>query len=561
MLLEIKEKLKKELEIVFSKLKIDAEVIFENPKELSLGDIAIPCFKYAQILKENPNIIASKIKENFSSPLVEKIEVNNGYLNLFLNKKNITFEVLNKIIKEDSKFGNKKIGLNKNILIDYSSPNIAKPFSVGHLRSTVIGHSLKMIHEKLGYKTYGLNYLGDYGTQFGKIICAYKMWGINKDIPPIDALRDLYIRFHKEAIDNPELEEEARNWFRKLEEKDEEALKIWKWCRDISLENFMKTYKLLGINDFDSYDGEAFFADKMHLAIEELEKKNLLEVDDGATLVRLGDDLPPALIKRSDGASLYLTRDLAAILYRKEKYNFDEILYVVGNEQTLSFKQLKKIIDKMGYSWFNDIHHISFGMILLDGKRMSSRSGKTTDLYGVLLEAIDLAKEYIKTKNPNLDDIDEVSRKIGVGAVIFNDLKNHRTKDVEFNLDEILKFEGETGPYIQYTYARINSMLENINNIKISMNNINISEYIWNIIIRLISFDEVLINSKVNYDPSLLAKYIIDLAQDYNKFYANEKIIVNNKEETEFKLRLSKATSIVLKEGMKLLGIEMPIRM
>ncbi|MDD4035802.1 MAG: arginine--tRNA ligase [Bacilli bacterium] len=561
MILEIKEQLKKELEAVLTKLNIAAEVIIENPKEQSLGDVAVPCFRYAQILKENPNIIATKIKENFSSDLIEKAEVKNGYLNLFLNKKNITSQVLKKVIEENNNFGNQKIGLNKNIVIDYSSPNIAKPFGVGHLRSTVIGNSIKKIFEKLGYNTYGINYLGDYGTQFGKIICAYKMWGIKDDVPPIEALRDLYVRFHKEAQTNPELEEKGREWFKKLEDKDEEALKIWEWCREVSLKNFMETYKLLGIEDFDSYDGEAFFADKMASVIEELNNKKLLEIDNGATLVRLGDDLPPALIKRSDGASLYITRDLAAVLYRKKKYNFDEIIYVVGNEQTLSFKQLKKVIDKMGYSWFNDIYHISFGMILQDGKRMSTRSGKTIDLHSVLLEAIGLAKEYIETKNPNIDNIDETSRKIGVGAVIFNDLKNYRTKDIDFNLDEILKFEGETAPYIQYTYARINSMLENINNIDINMNNININEYIWNIIIRLISFDEVLVNSRINYDPSLLAKYIIDLAQGYNKFYANEKIIVENNEETEFKLKLSKATSIVLKEGMRILGIEMPIRM
>jgi len=563
MILKIKEEITNVVQNIFNKLNINDPVILERPKERSMGDFAIPCFNCAKSLKKNPNEIAKSINEYIKSDLIEKNEVIGGYINIFLNKNIIIHRVIEKVISEKENYANLTIGVGKTVVLDYSHPNIAKPFGVGHLRSTVIGNSIRKILDKLGFKTIGINYLGDYGTQFGKIIYAYKKWGNDEQIKknPIEELRKLYVKFHEQVIISPEIEEEGRKYFKKLEEKDSETLQLWQWIRDESLKEFMDTYNLLGITNFDTYEGEASIANKIEPVIKELEEKGLLEEDDGARIIRLGNDMTPALITRNDGASLYMTRDLAAIFYRKNKYKFDEILYVVGNEQTLHFKQLKKITEIMNYKWFNSIHHINFGLILQEGKKMSTRKGKTVNLNEILNESIELAKQYITQKNPNLENKEDVSRKIGVGAVIFNDLKNYRIYDVEFNLDEILKFEGETAPYIQYAYARINSMIDNIKNIEININNIKINEYIWNIVMRLLIFEEILIQAKNNYDPSLVAKYIIDLAQDYNKFYANEKIINDNEENSEFKLKLSKATSIVLKEGMRLLGIEMPSRM
>jgi arginyl-tRNA synthetase len=563
MISEIKKSILTDINDVFTKLNINEPVILEKPKDRKLADYSIPCFSYAKVMHMNPNEVANKINENIESEIIEKTEIVNGYLNLFLNKKNVTQKVIKQILNNNEHYGDLALGNGKTIVIDYSAPNIAKPFGVGHLRSTVIGNSLKKIYNKLGYGTIGINYIGDYGTQFGKLLYAYKTWGNENEVKsnPIEELRKLYVKFHEEARLNPALEDEGRKYFKKIEDKDNEALALWQWIRDESLKEFMKTYKLLDINDFDSYEGEAFYADKTEPVINELKAKELLEKDEGAMIVKLGDDIAPALITKSDGTSLYITRELASIFDRKNRYHFDQILYVVGNEQTLHFNQVKRLITKMGYTWASDIHHINFGMILQDGKKMSTRNGKTVNLHEVLEESISLANKYIAEKNPDLENKEETSKIIGVGAVIFNDLKNYRTGDVEFNLDDILKFEGETGPYIQYTYVRINSMLENMKNIDININNICINEYIWNIIMKLLVFEEVLIQAGANYDPSQIAKYMLDLAQDYNKFYANERIITESLEESEFKLQLSKATALLLKEGMSLLGIKMPIKM
>ncbi len=563
MILEVKNEIQNIIQDIFNRLNIKDVVVLERPKERLMGDFAIPCFSYAKYLKKDPNEIAKDIAMHIKSDYIEKIEVIGAYVNIFLNKSKITEEVITKIIADKANYGSLSIGKDKTVVLDYSHPNIAKPFGVGHLRSTVIGNSIRKILDKLGYKTIGINYLGDYGTQFGKIIYAYKTWGDLDQIEknPIEELRKLYVKFHDEVERNPIIEEEGRKYFKKLEEKDPEVLNLWQWIRDISLNSFMETYNLLGITDFDTYEGEASIIDQIEPVIKELEKKGLLEEDEGAKIIKLEDTASPVLIMKNDGTSLYMTRDLAAVFHRANKYNFDEILYVVGNEQTLHFNQLKKVVKLMGYEWFDKINHISFGLILQDGKKMSTRRGKSIRLNEILEEAITLANKYITDKNPKLDNKDEVSRKVGVGAVIFNDLKNYRTSDVEFNFDEILRFEGETSPYIQYTFVRINSLMENIENIESNINNVNISEYIWNIIMKLLMFDEVLLQTKNNYDPSLLAKYVIDLAQDYNKFYGHEKIISDNEEEMQFKLKVSLVTSIVLKEGMRLLGVEMPSRM
>lgn len=536
-------------------------IIIENPKARTMADYAVPCFTFSKVMHKSPLEIASFIKENINQEHYEKIEVVNGYLNIFLKKKEVAKEVLENIQKEQQNYGSNTQGQGKTIIIDYSAPNIAKPFGIGHLRSTVIGASLKKICQKNGYKVIGINHLGDWGTQFGKLIYAYKTWGNEQIVKqnPIEELKKLYVKFHEEAETNPQLDEEGRKWFKKLEDQDSEAITLWQWFREESLKEFEQTYELLGIEPFDSYAGESFYNDKMQAIIDELEQKKLLTISEGASIVDLGANMPPALIKRSDGATLYITRDLAAVCYRKQEYQFNEALYIVGNEQTLHFNQLKEVLKKMGYDWAQNIHHINFGMMLQDGKKMSTRKGKSVKLHDVLIEAITLAKEYIKDRN--LNNQDQISTQIGVGAVIFNDLKNYRTNDIEFNLEEIIRFEGETGPYLQYTHARINSLLEKKQNRNINYDNINIDEYKWNIIFRLYGFSDIIKKAKQTYDPSLLAKYLLALASDFNRLYASEKIIDDDEEKTEFRLQISQAVAIVLKEGMRLLNIEAPNRM
>ena len=535
-------------------LNVDPSSIkIEYPKDRSLGDYAVPCFQFAKELHRNPIDIANELKEK----LPYEINVVNGYLNIFMNKNNVSKETIIKILDEKENYGNNSYGKNKNLVIEYSSPNIAKPFGMGHLRSTVIGQALNNISKKCGYNVTSINYLGDYGTQFGKLIYAYKTWGNEEALKesPLDELKRVYVKFHEESEKDPSLDDEGRAWFKKLEDNDEEALSYWKYFKEVSIKEFNKTYDLLNINSFDSYEGEAYYKDKMQPVVDELEEKGLLKISEGATIVEL-DGITPALIKRSDGASLYITRDIAALLDRKRRYNFDEILYVVGNEQSLHFEQVKQIINKMGYSFADTVKHIGFGMLLLNGKKMSTRHGKSIILQDVLDEAISLAKKYILEKNPNIDNINEVSKKIGVGAVIFNDLKNYRINDIEFNLEDTLRFEGNTGPYLQYTYARINSLLSNKQNIDIEYDKVDINSDVWNLVWDLNKYEENIISAKENNDPSIIAKYLLDLAADFNKFYGHERIIDEDKNYTEFKLNLSEAVAIVIKDGLKLLNID-----
>lgn len=529
------------------------DIKIEYPKDRNMGDYAIPCFQFSKTLHKSPIEIANYLKDNLNY----NANVVNGYLNIFMDKLEITKDVINTIINQKDAYGNNCYGKGKNLVIEYSSPNVAKPFGMGHLRSTVIGQALNNISKKCGYNVTSINYLGDYGTQFGKLIYAYKAWGSEDALKesPLDELKRVYVKFHEESEKDPSLDDEGRKWFKKLEENDEEALSYWKYFRDISIKEFEKTYDLLKINKFDSYEGEAFYKDKMQPVIDELENKNLLKLSEGATIVEL-DGITPALIKRSDGASLYITRDIAALFDRKNRYNFDEILYVVGNEQSLHFEQIKQIITKMGYDFADSVKHIGFGMLLLNGKKMSTRHGKSVILKDVLDESIELAKKYILEKNPNIDNINEVSEKIGVGAVIFNDLKNYRINDIEFNIEDTLRFEGNTGPYLQYTYARINSLLSNKQNIEVSYDNIEIDENKWNLIWSLSKYEENIIAAKQNNDPSIIAKYLLDLAADFNKFYAHEKIVDENQNYCEFKLSICEAVAIVIKNGLGLLNID-----
>ena len=542
----MKEKIVEEIYNILNKEVEPTDIIVEKPKDRKLGDYSIPCFSLAKKLRKNPNIIAEEISKKLSL----KSEVLNGYLNVFIDKNSFTKELLEKISIEKENYGSNKSGEGKTIVIDYSSPNIAKPFGVGHLRSTVIGESLRRICLMNGYNVVGINHLGDWGTQFGKLIYAYKTWGNEEALneSPLDKIKRIYVKFHEEEAKDSSITDEGRKWFKALEDGNEEAVSLWKRCTEVSLKEFNKTYKLLGVDKFDSYAGESFYNDKMDSVVEELEQKHLLEVDDGASIVRL-DNMPPALIKRSDGATLYITRDLAALFYRKKTYNFTEALYCVGNEQTLHFNQLNAVVEKMGYDF--RATHIGFGMVLQDGKKMSTRHGKSVKLQDVLEEAIELAGKYIEEKNPNLENKKEVAEKVGVGAVIFNDLKNYRTSDIEFNLEEILKFEGNTGPYIQYTYARINSLLKNKEIKEIDYTNLDIDEYIWNIVLDLYNYFDIISRAKKEYDPSIIAKYLIDLAQDFNKFYANHRV-----GDDSFKLKLCESVGIVVKSGMRLLDVE-----
>ncbi|MFD2445181.1 arginine--tRNA ligase [Bacillus sp. CGMCC 1.16607] len=550
-------------EILQSELDISTiEKLIEKPKKADFGDYAFPCFQLAKTRKQAPHLIAKQISKEIQSPYIEKAESVGGYVNVFLNKKIVTQNVLNTIITQQHDYGSSSIGENKVVTIDLSSPNIAKPFSMGHLRSTVIGNAMSHIFQKCGYETIKINHLGDWGTQFGKLITAYKKWGVEEKVKanPIKELLTLYIKFHDEASNDPTLEDAGRAWFKKLEDGDEEALALWSWFREESLKEFSKIYQLLQV-DFDSFAGEAFYNDKMDAVVQMLENQGLLMESDQAQVVDLTEEnLPPCLIKKSDGATLYATRDLAAALYRKNNYQFEQSLYVVGNEQSLHFKQLKSVLRKMDYVWADNLHHIPFGMMLKDGKKMSTRKGKVILLEEVLAESISLALKNIEAKNPSLQNKEEVSKQVGVGAVIFHDLKNFRMNDIEFSLEDMLRFEGETGPYIQYTNARACSILRKGNwDGDASQLDFENSAH-WEIISILKDFSEVILTSLNKFDPSQIAKYAIDLSRAFNQYYSEVRILEDNAKK-QARLALVYSVTIVLQESLRLLGIEAPQEM
>ncbi|WP_442597715.1 arginine--tRNA ligase [Neobacillus sp. D3-1R] len=543
--------------------KATIEQLIEKPKIADFGDYAFPCFQLAKIRKQAPPLIAKQISDSITSPLIQKAEAVGGYVNVFLNKQMVTQHVLEAVLSQKQNYGSLSIGENKVVTIDMSSPNIAKPFSMGHLRSTVIGNALALIFQKCGYQTVKINHLGDWGTQFGKLITAYKKWGNEESVKkePIKELLSLYVKFHDEAEKDHTLEEDGRAWFKKLEDGHDEALSLWRWFRDESLKEFSKIYELLKV-DFDSYNGEAFYNDKMGMVVEMLEENGLLVESDQAQVVPLEEqNLPPCLIKKSDGATLYATRDLAAAFYRKNNYQFDQALYVVGNEQSLHFNQLKAVLAKMDFEWSDTLHHIPFGMMLKDGKKMSTRKGKVILLEEVLTESISLAMKNIEAKNPSLTNKEEVSKQVGVGAVIFHDLKNFRMNDIEFSLEDMLRFEGETGPYIQYTNARANSLLRKGNWNETGTISIHFEgKAHWEIISLLRDFSEVISNSMKKFDPSQIAKYAIDLSRAFNQYYGEVRILEEN-EELQARLALVSAVTIVLQESLRLLGLDAPNEM
>ncbi|MCR8660101.1 arginine--tRNA ligase [Paenibacillus endoradicis] len=538
----------------------EVETLLEKPKNSEMGDIAFPCFTLAKKLRKAPQRIASELAEKLQAEEIQEINVVGGYVNIFLNQEKLTNHVLHAIMNNKDQYGSSP-SRKENVVIDYSSPNIAKPFSMGHLRSTVIGHALANIAEKSGYTAVRINHLGDWGTQFGKLIVAYRLWGNKEAIEasPIQELLKIYVKFHDMAETDESLNEQARAAFKSLEDGESEALALWKWFRDASLTEFETIYQILGIT-FDSYTGEAFYNDKMKPIVAELQEKNLLTLSDGAYVVEMDDQMPPCLITKTDGATLYATRDLAAAVYRHNEYNAVKTFYVVGNEQSLHFKQLFNVLNKMGYEWANELQHVPFGMMLKDGKKMSTRKGKVVLLADVLAEAVDTAMLNIEAKNPNLEQKALVAKQVGVGAVIFNDLKNDRMNDIEFSLEQMMNFEGETGPYVQYTYARISSILEKGNYKDQSLDFTALGEYAWPIIVMLEQFPLTVQKAFLLADPSQIAKFSLHLARAFNKYYAHTKVL-NDDEYQQMKLAFVHCVAIILKESLRMLGISAPNKM
>lgn len=554
---------------------INKEKILENigvPKDTSNGDYAFPCFILAKELKKSPVAIAEEIKEKISQNLenikeISEVSAVNGFLNFKLNKNQITQEVIDEFDTEKENFGSQKQEKPQNIVIDYSAPNIAKPFHIGHLRSTVIGQALYNIYKYLGYNVTSINHLGDYGTQFGKLIEGYKRWGAEYDIEnnPIDELMQIYVRINNLCKEDESVLEECRNNFKKLEDGDPYCVEIWKKFRELSLKEFDKVYDILGVK-FDSLNGEAFYSDKMPEIIDILKKAGKLEESEGAQVVNLGDDMPPCLIIKSNGSTTYATRDLAAIMYRARTYDYDKAIYVTSYEQILHFKQVFATAKYLGLDekYTNGLVHVPFGMILLKTGKMSTREGKVIKLEDLLNEAIEKSKEIIEKKNPELENKEDVAKKVGVGAIIFNDLSNSRIKDEIFDWDIMLNFNGETGPYVQYTTVRAKSVLEkagyipNIKEVNVEKLNDKDSQKIIN---QLYNFNSILKNVTEKEEPSILARYLVDLAQNFSSFYNNCHIITEDKEMQDARLYITYMVKTVLEKGLNLLGIQVPEKM
>ena len=545
---------------------LDQETILnllEQPKSSDLGDIAFPAFSLAKIERKAPQAIAADIAEKIDASHFEKVVATGPYVNFFLDKSQISDQVIKSVIQAGADYGQQEEGQGANVTIDLSSPNIAKPFSVGHLRSTVIGDAISNIYKKMGYNTIKINHLGDWGKQFGLLMVAYKKWGSKEAVEanPIDELLKLYVRINAEIENDPALDDEGRLWFKKLEDGDPEATELWQWFRDESLVEFNRIYKLLGV-EFDSLNGEAFYNDKMDEAVQILEEKGLLKESKGASIVELDDvNLPPAMIKKSDGATLYITRDIATAIYRARTYNFVKNIYAVGQEQSNHFRQLKAVLKKMGFDWSDDMVHVDFGLVTKNRQKLSTRKGNIILLEPTLQEAISRAKAQIEEKNPELENKEEVAHAVGVGAVKFYDLKTDRRNGYDFDLEAMVSFEGETGPYVQYAYARIQSILRKANFTPSADATYSLSDpESWEIIKLLQDFSRVVKRAAENYDPSLIAKYAINLAQAFNKYYAHTRIL-DESSERESRLALSYSTAVVLKEALRLLGVDAPDKM
>ncbi len=547
----------------------DIMAMIELPPDKKMGDFALPCFRLAKTLRKGPPMIASALKEKCACTEIERIEVVGGYLNIFLSRSCLAKSIVEAVLEKPGRWGSSDVGEGKTVCLDYSSINIAKRFHIGHLSTTMIGHSLKRIYDFNGYKTVGINHLGDWGSQFGKMVAAYKLWGNREEVERggVQAMVDLYVKFHAEAEKDPSLDDLGRAWFKKIEDGDAEALEIFSWFKAVTLKDTQRVYDLLGVS-FDSYNGEAFYNDKMDPVVEELREKGLLVESQGAQVVNLDDyNMPPALVLRSDGATLYITRDLAAAFYRHNEYNFDKCLYVVAYQQNLHFKQLFKILELMGHGeWSKGMEHVSFGMVSYEGRALSTREGYVVYLEDLLNKAIEKAREIIEEKSPNLENKDEVARQVGVGAVVYFDLHNERIKDIDFCWDRALSFEGETGPYVQYSHARCCSVLRKAEAAGMSMENADFSsmtdDEALDVLMLIARFPEIVSKAMEINEPYLITRHTTSLAQAYNKYYFEHRIMdENDAAGTAARLKLTAAVRDVIKTGLYLIGVEAPERM
>lgn len=540
--------------------------LIEIPPNKDMGDYAFPCFKLAKVFRKAPNMIAADLAENIEAKGdIAKVMPMGGYVNFFVNKSQLATNVINDVLTQKDAYGKSNLGEGKTVVIDFSSPNIAKPFHIGHIRTTVIGNALYKIYDSQGYDTVRINHLGDYGTQFGKLIVAFKLWGDKDAVEanPIPELLKLYIRFHDEAEEKPEMEDEARAWFTKLENGDPEAKELWQWFRDESLKEFARVYDLLDI-EFDSYNGESFYSDKMDSVIETIKEKGLLKESKGTNVVELEEyNMPPALITKNDGSTLYMTRDLAAAVYRKNTYDFDKCIYVVGSQQALHFQQLFKVLELVGYEWAKDLIHVQFGMVALEEGTMSTRKGRVVFLEDVLRQAIEKTKETMLSKNPNAKNVDEIAKQVGVGAVVFQELSNSRIKDYTFSWERTLSFEGETGPYVQYTHARCCAVLRKANEEVTSDIDYSLltNEDSVEVLKTIASFNKSIVSAMNRNEPHIVTRFVLDLAQAFNKFYHDNPILVDDANIRKARLALVAATRQTLENGLKLLGMQAPERM
>ena len=540
--------------------------LIEVPPNKEMGDFAFPCFRLAKVFRKAPNMIAADLAESIEAKdEISKVMPLGGYVNFFVNKSQLAQNVIKDVLTKKENYGHSDLGEGKAVVIDFSSPNIAKPFHIGHIRTTVIGNALYKIYDSQGYNVVRVNHLGDYGTQFGKLIVAFKLWGSKEAVEanPIPELLKLYIQFHDEAEKKPEMEDEARAWFTKLENGDEEAKALWQWFRDESLKEFARVYDLLDI-EFDSYAGESFYSDKMDTVIDQIKEKGLLEESQGTNVVDLEEyNMPPALITKNDGSTLYMTRDLAAAIYRKNTYDFDKCIYVVGSQQALHFQQLFKVLELMGFEWSKDLIHVPFGMVALEEGTMSTRKGRVVFLEDVLKQAIEKTKETVLSKNPNAKNVDEISKQVGVGAVVFQELSNSRVKDYTFSWERTLSFEGETGPYVQYTHARCCAVLRKANEeVTTDINYDLLSDGDAAEVLKVIgSFNKSILSAMRRNEPHIVTRFVLDLAQAFNKFYHDNPILVEDEELRKARLALVAATRQTLENGLGILGMHAPERM
>ena len=540
--------------------------LIEVPPNKEMGDYAFPFFKLAKVFRKAPNMIAADLAESIEAKgEISKVMPLGGYVNFFVNKSQLAESVIKDVLTKKENYGHSDLGQDKAVVIDFSSPNIAKPFHIGHIRTTVIGNALYKIYNSQGYNVVRINHLGDYGTQFGKLIVAFKLWGSKEAVEanPIPELLKLYIKFHEEAEKKPEMEDEARAWFTKLENGDEEAKALWQWFRDESLKEFARVYDLLDI-EFDSYAGESFYSDKMDVVIEKIKEKGLLKQSQGTNVVDLEEyNMPPALITKNDGSTLYMTRDLAAAIYRKNTYDFEKCIYVVGSQQSLHFQQLFKVLELMGFEWAKDLIHVPFGMVALEEGTMSTRKGRVVFLEDVLKQAIEKTRETVLSKNPNAKNVDEIAKQVGVGAVVFQELSNSRIKDYTFSWERTLSFEGETGPYVQYTHARCCAVLRKANEeVSTDINYELLSDGDAAEVLKVIgSFNKSIVSAMRRNEPHIVTRFVLDLAQAFNKFYHDNPILVEDEELRKARLALVAATRQTLENGLKILGMHAPERM